>query len=110
MSNIAFFNDRKMKQHEFNEVSSGLLYEAHPSDSYVIHYGDIGNKFYIILKGTVSVWLPVPLSEMKRPIRAFLSQIRKNKETAGLDFQFLKQFYDENFSSIGRQISRKSTF
>lgn len=68
MSNIAFFNDRKMKQHEINEVCIGLQYEAHGNDSFIINYGDFGDKFYIILKGTVSVWLPVPPSEMKRPI------------------------------------------
>lgn len=51
-----------------NEVCGGLQYESKESESFVINYGDFGDKFYIILKGTVSVWIPVSYDEMKRPI------------------------------------------
>ena len=68
MSEIAFFKERKLKLQDLNEVCGGLQYQTNPSDSFIIHYGDRGDKFYIILKGTVSVWLPMPIEEMRRPI------------------------------------------
>ena len=68
MQDISFFKERKLKPHEMNEVCGGLQYESKESESFVINYGDFGDKFYIILKGTVSVWIPVSYDEMKRPI------------------------------------------
>lgn len=70
-----------------NEVCGGLQYESHPSDSFIIHYGDRGDKFYIILKGSVSVWLPVPINEMRRPMESFLSQTRNADK---IEFRFLR--------------------
>ena len=67
-----------MKLHDLNEVCVGLQYESHPRDSFIIHYGDRGDKFYIILKGSVSVWLPVPIDEMKRPIQNFINEVKTN--------------------------------
>lgn len=46
------------------DVCNGLQYAYVPKDSFVIRYGEQGDSFYIILKGTVSVWAPVSAEEM----------------------------------------------
>lgn len=47
------------------EICGGLVYETWPSDSRIITYGDVGDKFFIVLKGKVSVWVPVSKEDME---------------------------------------------
>ena len=61
ISDIAYFSKLKLKPYELNEVCSGLEYKTVTKDSFVINYGEQGDLFYIILKGKVSVWVPVPI-------------------------------------------------
>jgi len=35
-----------------------MVYEYHPAGSNVIEYGDVGDKFYIVIRGEVSVLIP----------------------------------------------------
>ena len=42
-----------------SEICSRLEYLPKPKDSLVVKYGDKGDLFYIILRGRVSVWVPV---------------------------------------------------
>lgn len=39
----------------------------HKAGETVFHYGEPGNKFYIILDGTVSVLVPITLKQGKNP-------------------------------------------
>ena len=43
---------------EINEISRHLKFEYFNSNDKVFEYGSIGDKFYLILKGSVSVMLP----------------------------------------------------
>ena len=43
------------------EIAKALLLETLPCDVQVFDHGDVGHKFYIILKGSVSVQLPIDI-------------------------------------------------
>lgn len=90
MANIAFFKNRKLKPAALNEVCGGLQYLKLTENSNVIHYGDVGDKFFIILKGTVSVWIPVPSNEIHKKLKRFESQMRNGSNEVGTEFRFLK--------------------
>lgn len=57
---ISFFKERDIKDKNFIDIGSCLKYEFHDKGSTVFKLGTTGNKFYIILRGVVSVQLPVP--------------------------------------------------
>ena len=42
-----------------------------------MRYGDEGDLFYLILKGKVSVWVPVPHRQMKQPLEKFKEIVQK---------------------------------
>lgn len=49
-----------MTHEEFKEIAQVLKFEKINGSQNVITHGDNGNKFYIILKGVVSVQIPNP--------------------------------------------------
>ena len=42
------------------KIIAVLNYETFRKDEHIIHYGEIGDKFYILLSGTVSIYKPSP--------------------------------------------------
>jgi signal-transduction protein with cAMP-binding, CBS, and nucleotidyltransferase domain len=56
LKDIPFFKERKELAHQdIKEIAANLKFEKRKMDKDVITYGDKGNKFYIIIKGVVSV-------------------------------------------------------
>ena len=49
-------------------ICKGLDYLQKQHRSYVIREGDDGDRFYIVLKGRCSVWVPLKIEEMVKPI------------------------------------------
>ena len=127
------YNDteRTNKQNYFimlKYVSNNLIYEYHPMNRLIMKYGDEGDKFYIILSGTVAVLIPVKIkvflsvNEYCRYIALLLLykeyQIAKQviKENSNLhildipDFKYLTKFSSKNiFFNDEDFIKRKNT-
>eukprot|EP00347_Sterkiella_histriomuscorum_P023290 403335214 len=57
---IEFFYQRDIKDADFPDIVQCLTYEHIEKGNDVFEYNSMGDKFYIILKGTVSVWIPNP--------------------------------------------------
>ena len=59
IKDIQFFKDRKQLTHdEMRELASCLHLESISAMDKVINYGEKGDKFYIIIRGVVSVQIP----------------------------------------------------
>ena len=45
-----------------------------------MRYGEEGERFYLILRGKVSIWVPVPHDIMKQPLAKFKERVKKEVE------------------------------
>ncbi|CDW81071.1 UNKNOWN [Stylonychia lemnae] len=90
---IEFFIERDVKDSDFTDIVSCLTYEFKPSGKDVFEYGiiifrllstalgSIGEKFYIILQGTVSVMIPNPdIKDFKKRYEEFMYQKQKGTD------------------------------
>ena len=69
---IEFFYQRDIKDSDFSEIVQCLQYEHMEKGKDVFEYNSMGDKFYIILKGTVSVMIPNPdHKDFKRKFEEF---------------------------------------
>jgi signal-transduction protein with cAMP-binding, CBS, and nucleotidyltransferase domain len=71
-----------------------MKYEFYKQDSNVINYGEYGSTFYILLKGSVSVRVPVPL-EKEFQFRELIDYLIENKYKRGRNI-FLKHTFSSN--------------
>ena len=63
LKNIGYFqklNEESDGSERIPKIIQVLNYECFKKDEYVINFGEIGNKFYILLSGTVSIYKPSP--------------------------------------------------
>ena len=58
---IEFFKSKTdIRLSDFSTICLNLEYEYYKKNQIVFDYGSYGNKFYIIIKGKVSVLIPSP--------------------------------------------------
>ncbi len=70
---INFFKDRQIQQEsELTEVAKVLNYENFKKGSNVFEWGSFGDKFYIILRGRVSVL--VPQEKLKKKVNTLVKE------------------------------------
>ena len=63
VNNIQYFkkmSEESDKNERISKIVQILNYEKFKKDEYIINYGEIGDKFYIILSGSVSIYKPSP--------------------------------------------------
>ena len=71
-------------------MCAGLEYGCKPANSFVIKYGEQGDMFYLVLKGTVSVWLPQTPEAMRQPLKQFQNYANFLHSLKPDDFRFTK--------------------
>ena len=64
-----------------------------PRNAYPIKYGKEGDRFYILVNGMVSIWVPVEPNEMARHLLKIKQQVIKfveniSTQTLNFDFRF----------------------
>ena len=64
LKQVSFFKQRNLKDVDFWEIISGLQHKQISEGTAACRYGEVGDTFYIILKGQCSVWLPRPAEVM----------------------------------------------
>lgn len=62
---IDMFKHLNMKYHELRDITEELRYRAHPHKHCVINFGEKGYTFYILVKGSISIWLPYGIAQIK---------------------------------------------
>ena len=95
-----------MKKEDINfdslllQTFDSMEYEYFGKDEVIFHYGDKGDKFYIILSGSVDVYLPKTADEISHDIKKSIEEIKTKKS-----FQASESLEDE--SEVGKSRSRK---
>jgi len=49
MQEVQFFIEREIKEHDFPDIIDALKYEQYNNDDIIFHWGDLGDKFYILI-------------------------------------------------------------
>ena len=59
---VKFFKDRDftIKAQDYPDIVNALSYEHFHDGECIMHWGELGDKFYILLKGQVGVHIPSP--------------------------------------------------
>jgi hypothetical protein len=81
---VSFFVEMKLDQDDLSQISRSAVYKYYDKGNYVCYQGDIGETFYIVLNGTVSIQRPndrfsslkKELSELDGKVAKKRSQIR----------------------------------
>ena len=60
MRNIDFFREREIKIADMLDIMSCIQYERFSSEEVIMNWGELGEKFYILMEGQVSVLIPSP--------------------------------------------------
>lgn len=59
LSNIKFFKDREIVGEDLKIIIDNLKIEHMEENEFVFHFGELGDKFYIILDGSVKILRPI---------------------------------------------------
>ena len=60
MKEVKFFKDRDIKALDYPDIVHALGYEHFRDGECIMQWGELGDKFYILLKGQVGVLIPSP--------------------------------------------------
>lgn len=71
-----FLKSLKLKPHQLKNVVQQLHYMQIDAGKEVVKYGSKAENFYIIIEGSVSVWVPVDPADMIKPLQKFKQKIK----------------------------------
>ena len=77
------------------KIISVLNYENFKKDEHIIYFGEIGDKFYILLSGTVSIYKPSPINK-NMTLRDYVDYLVKIRD---LEKNILKFERIQNYNS-----------
>lgn len=83
MKDIKFFQERaaQIKNQDYPDVVQSLQHEEFDDGEYVMHWGELGDKFYIILKGQVKVLVPTPrIKDSKLQMQDLVDELGEFRE------------------------------
>jgi CRP-like cAMP-binding protein len=58
MKRVQFFRERNVRDADYPFIIEALKYQFFKRDETIMNWGDLGDKFYIIIKGSVKVLVP----------------------------------------------------
>jgi len=102
-----FFKEKKINS--LTEIAMNMQMEIFDKDQTIFNIGDPGNKFYIILKGSVGVHIPqyvkvepselerrnLEYSQLKNEVKHMTKSISKLKEKLGVFEEHMKFLMDK---------------
>lgn len=68
MKEVDFFKQRKVKDSDFPDIIEALKYEFYKKGDTIMHWGDFGENFYILINGEVKVLVPSPKLKNSRDL------------------------------------------
>ena len=74
-ANFAFFKERGIQKKDMTTICRNLDYESKDPYHYVFKHGDDGDSFQMIIKGQVTVWIPLPMAVMVKYIEEFRGEV-----------------------------------
>ena len=77
---MKFFKDRKLGQKDLTWICKALDLTSYWQRSFIIKEGEESDRFFIILKGKCSVWIPVRIEDMLKPIIQFRNAVAEAVE------------------------------
>ena len=103
LQHIEYFqklNEETDSKEKIPKIISVLSYECFNKNEYIINFGEIGNKFYILLSGTVSIYKPSPKNMAMTLIEyvSYLVKIRDEEKNL-LKFERI-QNYNSNIDRV----------
>ena len=58
LGQLKFFKQRSLKEKQMNDLIGAMSLMEAPSQKVLFRYGEMGDSFYVILQGQVSVYVP----------------------------------------------------
>lgn len=75
LDSIKFFKDNKLSLNDLYHVAQNMTYDLVETDNNVIEYNTYGDKFYIIIKGNVSVLIPIKITNQDGSIQTIFKDV-----------------------------------
>jgi CRP-like cAMP-binding protein len=76
ISEIKFFREKNIKHKDMMDLASAFKFHKEEANSNVFDHGDVGENFYIIIKGIVGVEIPNPKIKDWRMQRVFMFELQ----------------------------------
>ena len=82
LNTIKFFKDRNIQGDDLHILAQGLTFEEMAVDEFVFKAGSLGDKFYIILKGSVRILIPIKDKTVKDKRQSLFDKTEINNKPA----------------------------
>ena len=80
LDSVKFFKDNKLSFKDLQFISRVMTYSYFEKGESIIEYNSYGDKFYIILKGCVSVLIPIKVEDRDGTIHTIFKIVAKLEE------------------------------